>query len=121
MTTPYYLSDWSSTCNAYVFKALKNREPELMKAVLDILGEDRVLDQQFGNILGWLKDRGYGRLVLHVKRAILDYNFDTWERYNEEAHPIENPYALENLRGMYGPDYASWYESISTEDVSVAL
>lgn len=87
---PYYLSYWSSTCTALVYKVM----PAKLKADIDeVIGADNIKDRQFGNIINDLRNRNEFDLIKRVKRFIHDWNerqfqyhTEDWEMWDEQHY-----------------------------------
>lgn len=65
------LSAWSSFADNHAWLLVGVL---LKENVIEVLGEDRTVDQQFGNILGCLRDCGEHTLAREVVEAIEAHN-----------------------------------------------
>lgn len=64
-------SAWSSWADNHARSLVGT---ELKEEAINELGEDRVVDVQFGNMLGWLKDCGCHSLAERIKESIEVHN-----------------------------------------------
>lgn len=65
------LSSWSSWADNHAWFLVG---VTLKEKAIEALGRDRVVDQFFGNVIGWLRDIGEYELAAEIKMAIVDYN-----------------------------------------------
>jgi hypothetical protein len=69
--TKRVLSEWSSYADAHAWAIVGT---DIKRQVANILGDDKTNDIQFGNILGWLRDRGEHDLATDIRQRIAEYN-----------------------------------------------